>query len=192
MLVDGLSHTGTAGPHPARTSHCHTCNLDHIAPTRHSVVRTTLHLYIVSHLRAIALYWPSGPCRTYTSRSCTCEPNLIQPVRGLFATATRTNSHLYVSPLRLRSGPRPTYTSRCCICNLDRPPPLRCTVEPAAGTTSRTCDLLSQPAAQPRSHHHLPTLAPPIPPCPLAQHLSAAPPNTSEQPAVPAGGSLIP
>lgn len=112
---------------------CHTqARQDHI-PAHHTV---TPALWTTSHLHVIALY---GPRRTYTLRSRTCEPNLIQPVRGLFATAIRTNSHLYVSPPRLQSGPRPTYTSRCCICNLDRLPPLRCTVEPAAGTTSRTC-----------------------------------------------------
>lgn len=165
MLADALSHPGTAGPHPACTLHRHTCNLDHVAPTCHTVALQ------------------SGPRRTYTLHSCSFDPNHIQLVHGTFATTIQINSHLYVAPSHSQSGPRPTYTPHCCICNPDRlptylmhrptdirddVPEMRSTVTPAA------------PAQVPPTPPYRPTCHLPLP---LSQHLLAAPSTISEQPA---------
>lgn len=158
MLGDALPAPGTAGPHPACTSHLqpaprctHTCNLDHVTPI-HAV-----------------------PAPAIQTTSSTCDPNHTQPLHGVFAAAVRTSSHLCAPPSHLQSRLHPTYTPRCCIGNADRLPLPLCTAKAAAGAPSQRC---STPAAQTGSHLHLPAAV--APPSPLR---SAIPPCSFEPPA---------
>lgn len=75
---------GTAGPHPACTSHHHTCSLDHVAPTCHSVALATLTM---SHLHTSQLHLQCKPHPARTRYLPNCNLDQVPPVSSI-ATLT--------------------------------------------------------------------------------------------------------
>lgn len=139
---------GTAGPHPACTSHHHTCSLDHVAPTCHGV---TLAILTTSHLQS-----KPHPARTRYLHNHNLDQ--VPPVCSV-ATLTIKISSLDTALLHLQSRLTPTYLMY---------------FKPAGGTTSHRCALLShlQPSPDPTYAFLPPHLQSPLH---LSQHLSAAP-----------------
>lgn len=136
MLVDARSHPRIVGPHPACTSHHHTCNLDHGAPTCHTVccncnqdhvtpihcvvapaIRTTSSPYVVSS------QLQTGPTPTCMLLRRTCNLDLVPPIHCAVASAIRTDSHLSDVLSNRQSGPRPSDALYCHTCRPAHVPP---------------------------------------------------------------------
>lgn len=165
--------------------HCHT--VDHIPPAHHTVAPAT---WSTLHLHVTPSRLPSGPCGTYTRRSCTRQPNHPQPLHGIFATAPpdRLPPARRIVALATWTSSQPVHRAVASAGRTGcRPRPGRCHTGGRDRVPARRC--APPPAAQPGSHLRPPSPGPTYAPLPAPPRRSAgtsAAPSSTSQP--PAGG----